>query len=140
MIYREGRTRIIKHLVGEHTAKVTELLETGQCICFHLKSLSVQLVYAYHVDATIDFQAKDKSSTATVAPQIKINLSLVSGPDSEDNFNNLMKTVDANVFRLDNTGVPSSILALGRVLQLTKNIMDIVGDVCFSYLLSYSSL
>lgn len=29
MIYREGRTRIIKHLVGEHTAKVTELLETG---------------------------------------------------------------------------------------------------------------
>lgn len=44
-----------------------------------------------------------------------------------------MKTVDANVFRLDNTGVPSSILALGRVLQLTKNIMDIVGDVCYSY-------
>jgi hypothetical protein len=42
-----------------------------------------------------------------------------------------METVDANISRLNNASqVSTGISALGRALQLTKNIMDNVAEVC----------
>jgi hypothetical protein len=74
---------------------------------------------------------KDKTGTV-IASQIKIKLSLISKPGN--NFETFMKSVDAGVSRLDGVTVTSAgISALGTALQLTKNIMDIISDVCHWY-------
>lgn len=76
---------------------------------------------------------KDKNDTR-IAAQIQIKLSLVYEPESEDNFESLMKTIGADVSRLHNAvRTHTGISTLGTVLQLTKDIMDVVGTVCHSY-------
>ena len=74
---------------------------------------------------------KDKTGTV-VAYKIKIKLSLISEPGN--NFETFMKSVDTGVFHLDGVTVMSAgISALGTALQLTKNIMDIISNVCHWY-------
>ena len=68
---------------------------------------------------------KDKTGAA-ITPKIKIKLSLVSEPGET-----FMESVDADISRLDSAVASTPISALGKVLQLTKSIMDLVADVCY---------
>ena len=70
---------------------------------------------------------KDKTGAA-ITPKIKIKLSLVSEPGET-----FMESVDADISRLDSAVELAStpISALGKVLQLTKSIVDAVADVCY---------
>ena len=67
---------------------------------------------------------------------MKIALSRISG--SVDNIKEFMEKVDADVRRLPSNGaVPSAVSTLGKVLQLTKNIMDGLSQVrhrCLLYI------
>ena len=74
------------------------------------------------LDTSIDL--KDKTGAA-IASKIKIELSLVSEPGET-----FMKGVDADISRLDGVVGSVPISALGKALQLTKSIMDIVANVC----------
>ena len=78
------------------------------------------------LDKSIDL--KDKTGAAIIS-KIKIKLSLVSEPGET-----FMKGVDADISRLDGAVGFVPISALGKALQLTKSIMDIVANVCFYYL------
>ena len=68
---------------------------------------------------------KDKTGAA-ITPKMKIKLSLVSEPGET-----FMESVDADISRLDSAVASTPISALGKVLQLTKSIMDMVADVCY---------
>ena len=68
---------------------------------------------------------KDKTGAA-ITSKIKIKLSLVSEPGET-----FMKGVDADISRLDGVVRSVPISALGKALQLTKSIMDIVANVCY---------
>ena len=68
---------------------------------------------------------RDKTGAAIMS-KLKIKLSLV--PEPGETF---MKGVDADISRLDGAVGSISILALGKALQLTKSIMDIVANVCY---------
>ena len=68
---------------------------------------------------------KDKTGSA-ITPKIKIKLFLVSEPGET-----FMESVDADISRLDGAVASTPISALGKALQLTKSIMDIVADVCY---------
>ena len=68
---------------------------------------------------------KDKTG-AEITPKIKIELSLVSEPGET-----VMEDVDTDISRLDSAIGSTPISALGKVLQLTKNIVDAVADVCY---------
>jgi len=63
-----------------------------------------------------------------VPAKIKINLSRIAESDSD--IKKLMEKVDADVSRLPSDTVPSTFSTIGQVLQLTKNIMDKVSQVC----------
>ena len=76
---------------------------------------------------------KDKTGAA-IASKIKIKLSLVSEPNET-----FMKTIDADISRLDGAVASIPISALGKALQLTKSIMDIVANVCYFQLFYLSS-
>jgi hypothetical protein len=63
-----------------------------------------------------------------ITSKIKIDLSLIA--ESEDQFENFMATVSADASRLDGAiRIHPGILAFGRVLQLSKIIMDIAANV-----------
>ena len=63
-----------------------------------------------------------------VLAKMKMVLSRISG--SVDNIKEFMEKVDADVCRLpSNDAVPSAVSTLGKVLQLTKNIMDQLSQV-----------
>ncbi|KAF8160167.1 ankyrin repeat-containing domain protein [Pholiota molesta] len=103
VIYRETRARVTKNIIGQHTAKAIELLEN---------------------DGNIGLINK---AGIEIASKIKIDLSLIA--ESEDQFESFMATVSADASRLDGAvRIHPGILALGRVLQLTKIIMDIAAN------------
>ena len=59
---------------------------------------------------------------------MKIALSPTS--ESDDDIEEFMKKVDADVSRLSSNGaVSSTVSALGQVLQVTKTIMDQISQV-----------
>ena len=68
---------------------------------------------------------KDKTG-AEITPKIKIELSLVSEP--RETF---MESVGADISRLDGAFASTPLSVLGKALQLTKSIMDIVANVCY---------
>jgi hypothetical protein len=101
VIYRESRTRLdfAKHLAGQYTGKVSELLNNGDHIfCLHCGGNLI------HVDATFDLK-DDHGAQVTSKSKIKINLCLV--PESKDTFEIFMKSVDDNIF-LMKSGVLAS--------------------------------
>ncbi|KAF8190524.1 hypothetical protein BJ912DRAFT_925653 [Pholiota molesta] len=110
VIYRESRTRIdfAKHLAGQYTGKVSELLNN---------------------DATFDLK-DEHGAEVTSKSKIKINLCLV--PESKDTFEIFMKSVDDNISHMKSGVLASAgntliLGGLGTVLQLTKSIMDAVA-------------
>lgn len=141
-IYRESRTHIsiAKHLVGQHVGKIVDLLDDG-VISEHVSYMRFNRKPT-RIDATVDLKDKTGRKIASDA-KIKINLSLV--PESEDTFKSFMKSVDEDVSRLENatqgSATTPALGVLGKTLQLTKNIMDIVASVRrFSlYLISHRS-
>ena len=63
-----------------------------------------------------------------VPAKMKMVLSRISG--SVDNIKEFMEKVDVDVSRLpSNDAVPNVVSTLGKVLQLTKNIMDQLSQV-----------
>lgn len=138
VIYRASWTRIdfAKHLVGQHTEKVIDLLNNSERI-FCLQHCYRKLIY---VDATIDLKNK---KGAEIASKFKIKIKLPPVPEFEDTFKSFMKTVDNDISRLKSADLPSaatSVLRIFRkVLRLTKGIIDVVADVRGSYSFSFSS-
>jgi hypothetical protein len=132
VIYRESRTRIdfAKHLAGQYTGKVGELLNNGERIfCLHCCGNLI------HVDATFDLK-DEHGAEVTSMSKIKINLCLV--PESKDTFEIFMKSVDDNISHMKSGVLASAgntliLGGLGTVLQLTKSIMDAVAGVRRSY-------
>ncbi|KAF9479769.1 hypothetical protein BDN70DRAFT_833908, partial [Pholiota conissans] len=102
-VYRKSKLPGIKHLVGEHSAKVIDLLES---------------------DANIDLT---NENGAVIIPKVKIDLSVE--PMTNQGFKTFMESVDLNISRIETTRLPVGLATIGAVLQITANIMDVVSDV-----------
>lgn len=100
-----------------------ELLENSK---FNFLATFLPIQKSTRSDAAVDL--KDKTG-AEITTQMKMKISLVF--ESEDNFENLMKNIGADVSRIDSTArATAAISALGTVLQLTRDITNIVAGVC----------
>jgi hypothetical protein len=82
------------------------------------------------LDASFDLTDK---KGIPIPAKMKILLSRISG--SVDNIKEFMENFDADVRRLPSSAaVPSAVSTLGKVLQLTKKIMDGLSQVRHLYI------
>ena len=92
-------------------------------------------MYALMLKTTLldaSFDLTDKKGIPVPA-KMKILLSRISG--SVDNIKEFVEKVDADVRRLPSSAaVPSAFSTLGKVLQLTKKIMDGLSQVRHLYI------
>jgi hypothetical protein len=128
VLYRGFKdTNLFNHPVGEYEGEIVNLLENSE---YNIRYMHAPMLKTLS-DASFDLM--DKKGILLPA-KMKIALSRISG--SIDNIKEFMDKVDADVRRLpSNDALPSAISTLGKVLQLTKNIMDRLSQVRHQWLL-----
>jgi len=122
-----GRFALFNHPVAQHEGRVVDLLENCEYNARYMHALVLKTTL---LDASFDLTDKKGIPVPT---KMKILLSRISG--SVDNIKEFMEKVDADVRHLPSSAViPSAVSTLGKVLQLTKNIMDGLYQVQHLYI------